>query len=211
MKPRAFRIRDFKSIEDSGVCVLSGDSITVLAGQNEAGKTAILTALRDFDLEEEAAPDTMDYQPEERPGAKPVVSVQFEANPTLILRDLDEEKLRIPLAVKQRLSKNRIFWITRDLQSGRYTLEEEFAMLWAAANAASDTQPEQNANSESQESGTAKRLLQPEEFAAWHERCGQALSILTHSKIPFRDRLTFYNLSHQSHQPRPRDRRAQPR
>jgi AAA15 family ATPase/GTPase len=55
MRPIAFQILDFKSIENSGICKLSGDGITVLAGQNEAGKTAVLTALRDFDLEESAA------------------------------------------------------------------------------------------------------------------------------------------------------------
>ena len=66
MRPSAFRIDDFKSIEDSGTCHLSGDGITVLAGQNEAGKTAVLMALRDFDLEEKAAPLTQDHKPEER-------------------------------------------------------------------------------------------------------------------------------------------------
>ena len=49
MTPIAFRIKNFKSIKDSGVCTLSGDRITALAGQNEAGKSAVLMALRDFD------------------------------------------------------------------------------------------------------------------------------------------------------------------
>jgi hypothetical protein len=52
----AFRIWDFKSVTDSGECHLSADNITVLAGQNESGKTAILQALRDFDLEEGEKP-----------------------------------------------------------------------------------------------------------------------------------------------------------
>jgi hypothetical protein len=46
LRPLAFRIYDFKSISDSGLCTFSQDGITVLAGQNESGKTSILTALR---------------------------------------------------------------------------------------------------------------------------------------------------------------------
>lgn len=42
MRALAFRIRDFKSIVDSGICLPSGDNITIVAGQNEAGKTALL-------------------------------------------------------------------------------------------------------------------------------------------------------------------------
>jgi predicted ATP-dependent endonuclease of OLD family len=47
MKIIKFRIRNFKSIIDSGDCYLS-DSITILAGKNEAGKSSILEALFDF-------------------------------------------------------------------------------------------------------------------------------------------------------------------
>ncbi len=48
MKLKHFRIKNIKSIIDSGVCHLSGDNITVLAGQNESGKSAILEALNYF-------------------------------------------------------------------------------------------------------------------------------------------------------------------
>ena len=71
MRPLAFRVGDFKSIEDSEICYLSGDGITVLAGQNEAGKSAVLTALRDFDLSPGEAPVTKDYQPDERSDSRP--------------------------------------------------------------------------------------------------------------------------------------------
>ena len=43
-----FRIKNYKSIKDSGDCYLS-KGITVLAGKNECGKTSILEALEDFD------------------------------------------------------------------------------------------------------------------------------------------------------------------
>lgn len=48
MKLIKFRIKNYKSIRDSGWCYLASD-ITILAGQNESGKSAVLEALRDFD------------------------------------------------------------------------------------------------------------------------------------------------------------------
>ena len=48
MKFESFRIKNIKSIIDSGKCFLSSDNITVLAGQNEAGKSAILESLHFF-------------------------------------------------------------------------------------------------------------------------------------------------------------------
>ena len=49
MKLTAFRIKDFKSIIDTGLCQTSSDNITAIIGQNEAGKTAVLEALYCFD------------------------------------------------------------------------------------------------------------------------------------------------------------------
>ena len=51
MEIRSFRIKNYRSIKDSGECYLSGDGVTILAGKNESGKTAILEALEDFDIE----------------------------------------------------------------------------------------------------------------------------------------------------------------
>lgn len=48
MKLTKFRIRNYKSIKDTGYCFLSSD-LTILAGKNESGKTTILEALHDFD------------------------------------------------------------------------------------------------------------------------------------------------------------------
>lgn len=48
MKLHSFRIYNVKSIVDSGLCYLSDDGITVLAGQNEVGKSAILEGLNYF-------------------------------------------------------------------------------------------------------------------------------------------------------------------
>lgn len=49
MRLKSFRIRNFKSIIDTGKCHLSDtDNILVLAGQNEAGKSAVIEALDFF-------------------------------------------------------------------------------------------------------------------------------------------------------------------
>jgi AAA15 family ATPase/GTPase len=48
MKLIAFRIRNFRSIIDTGWQSLSPDNITCLIGQNESGKTSVLEALKVF-------------------------------------------------------------------------------------------------------------------------------------------------------------------
>ncbi|MFO8235798.1 MAG: AAA family ATPase [Bacteroidales bacterium] len=48
MKLKAFRIKNYRSIIDTGWCYLANDNITVLIGQNESGKTSILEGLRSF-------------------------------------------------------------------------------------------------------------------------------------------------------------------
>ena len=48
MKLTAFRIRNFRSIVDTGWQNLSPDNITCLIGQNESGKTSVLEGLKVF-------------------------------------------------------------------------------------------------------------------------------------------------------------------
>jgi AAA15 family ATPase/GTPase len=48
MKLKYFRIKNIKSIIDSGTCYISDDNITIFAGQNESGKSAILESLNYF-------------------------------------------------------------------------------------------------------------------------------------------------------------------
>jgi predicted ATP-dependent endonuclease of OLD family len=45
---RAFHIKNYRSVIDSGTCLLSQDKITALIGQNESGKTSVLEALLSF-------------------------------------------------------------------------------------------------------------------------------------------------------------------
>ncbi len=50
MKFKSFKIKNYKSIVDTGEVILSGhDNITVFAGQNESGKSSVLEALNSFE------------------------------------------------------------------------------------------------------------------------------------------------------------------
>lgn len=67
MKLMKFRIKNYKSIVDSGDCYFS-NKLTILAGKNECGKTTILEALADFQqdilIREEAEPINSTGRPE---------------------------------------------------------------------------------------------------------------------------------------------------
>ena len=95
-----FRIKNYKSILDSKVCYLA-DGITVLAGKNESGKTSILQALEDYDIERTIRTDAV---PISSSDAKPEIFVTFEVNKELIL-DIDEDlkvnKKTIEITIKK--------------------------------------------------------------------------------------------------------------
>lgn len=75
MQIKSFRIKNYRSIKDSGVCYMSGDNVTILAGKNESGKTAILEALEDFNAEKVIREEAVPIQSEE---TKPEIAVTFE-------------------------------------------------------------------------------------------------------------------------------------
>lgn len=94
MKLESFRILDYKSIIDSKECYLSSDNITVLAGQNEAGKSSILEALRDYENNKYDA-DTLRYDGGE--AKEPQVICKYIANKdeiqTAFINELSDEGL----------------------------------------------------------------------------------------------------------------------
>lgn len=178
MNPTAFRIYDFKSIRDSGECALSGDGITVLAGQNESGKTAVLTALRDFDLEEGKPPVTSDYRPDEKfEEAVPRVAVRFTFPHVEVRKWLEEEKSEIPESVMLKLTNDGYVWIVRDLDTGKFGLEDQLSGMWTAAMASEASTPPVSAEEEKgsdvevdvaeAEKETALTLLSESQFAAF--------------------------------------------
>lgn len=73
MKLKKFRIKNYKSIVDSGDCYLT-DTITILAGKNESGKTSILEALEDFGVSKSIRETA---RPIKKPDSNPEISVTF--------------------------------------------------------------------------------------------------------------------------------------
>lgn len=62
MKIEKIRIKNYRSIKDSGDIVLT-DNLFVLAGQNESGKSSILEALKSYE-DEESSRDTLNFEME---------------------------------------------------------------------------------------------------------------------------------------------------
>lgn len=130
MRPLAFRIYDFKSVHDSTVCTFSDDRITVLAGQNESGKTSILTALRDFDQPDGDVPETPDYLPDQKTEkANPWGTVKFSFGESDLARILGEEKA-IPDKARAKLLKDGFIWLSRHYPSGKFHLDPETIKLF---------------------------------------------------------------------------------
>jgi hypothetical protein len=121
----------------------------VLAGQNEAGKSAILMALRDFDLKEGDAPLTPEFMPEGNNDAKPEVAVLFEVDPASINDDLVESNFRLPDAVVTALKANPQLWVHRDLLTGKFTPSPDTLDRWPANLAAAQAQTTQGETTES--------------------------------------------------------------
>ncbi len=73
MKIKKFRIKNYKSIVDSGDCYLEED-LTILAGKNESGKTSILEALADFNIDKNISDKA---KPIGRDDALPEINITF--------------------------------------------------------------------------------------------------------------------------------------
>lgn len=86
MEIKSFRIKNYRSIKDSGDCYLSGDNVTILAGKNEAGKTAILEALEDFDTEKTIRQEAIYYPPEENEDSPPEIKITFTISKSEIIK-----------------------------------------------------------------------------------------------------------------------------
>lgn len=86
MNIKKFRIKNYKSIIDSGDCYLT-DSVSILAGKNESGKTSILEALEDFDTETEIRTEA---KPIKHKDAIPEISITFEISKD-VLKEIFEE------------------------------------------------------------------------------------------------------------------------
>lgn len=97
-----FRIQNYKSIKNTSWCWLSYD-LTMLAGKNESGKSAILEALRDFDTDIEKIPD--EALPLDESG-KPIIEMCFEVDKTILDEITQEIGITIDKNTRDNIAKN---------------------------------------------------------------------------------------------------------
>ena len=109
-----FRIKNYKSIVDSGDCYLS-DKLTILAGKNESGKTSVLEALQDFHqdrmIREEARPIEGKGVPE--------ISISFS------LPESEVNEIFETIESSISVSKNVIITLTKKYGDKIYTLDTD--------------------------------------------------------------------------------------
>ena len=164
MNLQSFRIKNFRSIKDTGWQNFSPDNITGLIGQNEAGKTAILEALYSFPTAE-ISEDVLRSD-----GSLPEVSCSFFVSWDEVKESFMERPLPKGLAKlineRKRINLKRSW--TDAKSEGSLALEEEdlSTLFGQAENNASDDQPgEQKTEAvPGEQSEAAVKELTEEEF-----------------------------------------------
>jgi hypothetical protein len=119
MRLIAFQIKNYKSIKDTGLCYLSDlDRISVLAGQNESGKSSVLQAIYDFEMGD-LRPDAERLLDDEEGSPEVTCIFQFEEEDKeqLLSKEVADgasfpdlyREVRGILAKKTRLTLRRVF------------------------------------------------------------------------------------------------------
>ncbi len=141
-KITAFRVLNYRSIKDSGLISLpTNDRIFVLAGQNESGKTSVLSALNDFELDEH----NVDTKPFGMSTGSQDIECTYEVvEPTLFIEALEkrvagEKKVNLDGGVKifsEKLKVKQIM-LTRkyDIKTGGSSLVLDDSSLQAITGA----------------------------------------------------------------------------
>jgi len=119
MRLRAFRIRNYRSIIDTGWCFLAFDNITSLIGQNESGKTSVLEALKSFSerrISDDVLRSDLSY---------PIIECTFELENETFQSILSKD--RLPDALIAQLENKKEFnlcceWI--DSKTNKLTIAE---------------------------------------------------------------------------------------
>jgi predicted ATPase len=119
MKLKKFKIINYKSIADSGDCYLT-DTITILAGKNESGKTSILEALEDFDTDKKIRESA---KPIKSPASVPEISITFIVEKDTI-KEIFEE-IKSPLKATGDLEIELIKTFPDVYSFGKTTLQNE--------------------------------------------------------------------------------------
>ena len=117
MKLTKFRIRDYKSIKNSGWCYLAS-SITILAGKNESGKSATLEALQSFSTEKTIPPDATPIHNYDK---KPEIGMCFEIEREILDKISHEISITISDEARENISRDGL---TISKSQDEYSLED---------------------------------------------------------------------------------------
>lgn len=123
MQLNKFRIQNYKSIVDTGICYLNKD-LTIIAGMNESGKTSILEAIRDFSVSNEIDQDAVRVKEDT---GDPVITLYFSLNEDDISSIIDNLEIENEDEVKllqEYLTQNDI-GIVKQFDNS-YSLSKEF-------------------------------------------------------------------------------------
>lgn len=119
MKIKKFRIKNYKSITDSGDCYLT-DTITILAGKNESGKTSILEALEDFDTDKTIRETA---KPIKSSDINPEISITFVIEKDTIKEVFEE--IKSPLKATENIDFEVVKVFPDKYSFGESTLQNE--------------------------------------------------------------------------------------
>lgn len=89
MKLTKFRIKNYKSIVDSGDCY-PAEKVTILAGKNESGKSSILEALNDFSLNTKISDKAIRIEDDQ---SRPEIEITFKVDRIEISKILEKSKI----------------------------------------------------------------------------------------------------------------------
>lgn len=120
MRLESFRIINYKSIIDSGVCRLSDtENILILAGQNESGKSAILEALFDFESGELSTEALRDF---EEPIKYPEISCTYHPHRDEDIGTRIKEQMDIPAILINHMNSWDSITLTRRFDSSKTSI-----------------------------------------------------------------------------------------
>lgn len=123
MKLIKFRIKDYKSIQDSGWCWLASD-LTILAGKNESGKSAVLEALHDFDKNKSIPADAVPLTDDD---SKPEIEMCFNVETQMVDEIAQRTNMELNQDVRNYLSEHNVTIIKYDFSS--YRLDDNFRIF----------------------------------------------------------------------------------
>ena len=121
MKLTKFRVKNYKSIIDSGYCSFA-DDITIMIGKNESGKSAMLEALRDFGKNVQSMSD--EVYPLDGGTDDPSVEVHLQLTNDEIVRIQEEAELKLIDEGLEYIRQNGLV-VTKN-GCGQYDYKEEY-------------------------------------------------------------------------------------